>query len=111
MTVFSIAIDEMSGVAARDMAARGFVQDDTPVGRAVKIALIHSEVTEILEAVRKPSSDKHLPHLSSEAVELADVAIRVLEYAGAFGIDLGAAIEEKMAFNRKRPFKHGGKAF
>ena len=111
MTTFSHEINKMSQTASSDTAMRGFVQDDTPVGRAVKIALIHSEVTEILEAVRKPSPDKHLPHLSSEAVELADTAIRVFEYAGSFGIDLGAAIEEKMAFNRTRPFKHGGKEF
>ena len=111
MSIFTDEIDWMAFVASRDTAARGFVQDDTPERRALKIALIHSEVSEILEAVRKPSPDKHLPHLSNEAVELADTVIRVLEYAGSFGIGLGQAIEEKMAFNRSRPFKHGGKAF
>ncbi len=42
--------------------------------------------------------------------ELADVVIRVAHYAGANGIDLSAAIEEKAAYNATRPFKHGNRA-
>jgi NTP pyrophosphatase (non-canonical NTP hydrolase) len=36
-------------------------------------------------------------------VELADAVIRICDLAGAFGMDLGGAIEEKMAFNAIRP--------
>lgn len=41
--------------------------------------------------------------------ELADVVIRIADMCGMYGIDLEAAIAEKMAFNKTRPFKHGGK--
>ncbi len=41
--------------------------------------------------------------------ELADVVIRVFDMCGYYGIDLEAAIKEKMAYNKTRPFKHGGK--
>ncbi len=41
--------------------------------------------------------------------ELADVVIRVAHFCGANGIDLAAAVREKVAFNKTRPFKHGGK--
>jgi NTP pyrophosphatase (non-canonical NTP hydrolase) len=42
--------------------------------------------------------------------ELADVVIRILDFCGAYGIDLQGMILEKMAFNDTREYRHGGKA-
>ena len=36
-------------------------------------------------------------------VELADAVIRIFDLAGAYNMDLGGAIVEKMAFNAFRP--------
>jgi NTP pyrophosphatase (non-canonical NTP hydrolase) len=66
------------------------------------IALMHSELSEALEGVRKDKMDDHLPHRKSEEVELADVLIRLFDYAGAYGLDLSGAFEEKMEYNAKR---------
>lgn len=41
--------------------------------------------------------------------ELADIVIRVADICGYYGIDLDAAITQKMAYNRTRPYRHGGK--
>jgi hypothetical protein len=41
--------------------------------------------------------------------ELADIVIRVMDICGYYGIDLEAAITEKMEYNRNRPIRHGGK--
>lgn len=41
--------------------------------------------------------------------ELADVVIRVFDLCGAYNIDLEAAIEEKLKYNRTRAIRHGGK--
>lgn len=41
--------------------------------------------------------------------ELADIVIRVSDICGRYGIDLEAAIKEKMEYNKNRPYKHGGK--
>lgn len=41
--------------------------------------------------------------------ELADALIRILDLCAKGGIDIGAAVEEKLAFNRTRPHRHGGK--
>lgn len=41
--------------------------------------------------------------------ELADIIVRVLDFSGEHGIDIERAVLEKMAYNRTRPHKHGGK--
>ena len=66
------------------------------------IALMHSELSETLEAVRKNAMDDKLPHRRGEEVELADCIIRIMDYAGAYGLDLDGAIKEKMEYNAKR---------
>lgn len=66
------------------------------------IALIHSEVSEALEGARKDIMDDHLPHRKMEEVELADTIIRILDYAGGFGLDVAGAMFEKLIYNTKR---------
>jgi NTP pyrophosphatase (non-canonical NTP hydrolase) len=69
---------------------------------ATKLALIHSETSEALEAQRKDLMDDKLPHRKGLEVELADAVIRIFDLAGGLGMDLGGAIEEKLAYNAKR---------
>lgn len=70
--------------------------------KAELIALMHSELSEMLEGVRKDSFDDKLPHRKAEEVELVDLLIRAFDYAGAHGLDLDGAYQEKMAYNRTR---------
>jgi len=67
-----------------------------------KIALIHSEVSEMLEGLRKGLPDSHLPHRSAEEAEAADALIRLFDYAGARNLDLEGAFLEKMSYNKER---------
>lgn len=83
-----------------------------------QIALIHSELSECLEGVRKGLMDDHLPHRTMEEVELADTLIRIFDYAGGHGLDLQGAFEDKMSYNANRAdhklenrVKDGGKKF
>lgn len=66
------------------------------------LCLIHSEVSECMEGERKDLMDTHLPHRKMAEVELADVLIRLFDYAGAYGYDLDGAFVEKRAFNAQR---------
>lgn len=66
------------------------------------LMLIVSEVAEAMEGERKNLMDTHLPHRRMAEVELADILIRVFDYAGAFGYDIHGAYIEKMDYNAKR---------
>jgi NTP pyrophosphatase (non-canonical NTP hydrolase) len=68
------------------------------VFKAQRIALIHSEVSEVLEGLR--SGVNNAPE------EIADIIIRCNDYAGGYKIDLEKAISDKIDKNRKRPYKH-----
>lgn len=82
------------------------------------IALMHSELSEALEGLRKNSHDDHLPHRKSVEVELVDCLVRIFDFAGARNLDLSGAFMEKLAFNQERQdhkrenrAKEGGKSF
>jgi NTP pyrophosphatase (non-canonical NTP hydrolase) len=77
---------------------------DEPRETGTLLALIHSEVSEALEADRKGDADNF-------SEELADVCIRIFDLCGSRGIDLEAAISKKMEYNKSRNYKHGGKAY
>lgn len=92
--------------------------NQNPLSFSNKIALAHSELSEALEGDRKGLMDDKLPHRPMREVELADAIIRIFDLAGAYGMDLGGAVEEKMAFNKVRPDhqkenreKEGGKSY
>jgi NTP pyrophosphatase (non-canonical NTP hydrolase) len=85
---------------------------DEPRNDGELLALIHSEVSEILEALRHGNPrDQHCPEFSSAEIELSDVVIRCLDMAQARGWKVAEAIVAKHAFNRSREYRHGGKAF
>ena len=64
--------------------------------------LIVSEIAEAMEGHRKDLMDDKLPHRKMVEVELADALIRIFDYAGATGLDLGAALLEKREYNLHR---------
>lgn len=75
---------------------------NNPYVRATKLCLIHSEISEAMEADRKGLKDDKLPHRSGLEVELADAVIRICGLAGKLKLDLGGAIAEKMEYNHYR---------
>lgn len=75
-----------------------------------KLALIHSEVTEVLEAIRKEKPEEEI------MAEFADILIRTMDlYAGMnerWFLDdrsLEFAVKKKTEINAERPKLHGNK--
>lgn len=64
--------------------------------------LMVSEIAEAMEGERKDLMDDKLPRRRMVEVELADLLIRVFDYAGEYNLDLGGALIEKLEYNRTR---------
>ena len=87
----------------------GFWKEDPNDGE--RMALIHAEISEALEALRdnNPTSSK-IMEFSSVEEELADAVIRIMDYCFGKDLDIAGAIEAKIEYNKDREFMHG-KAF
>ena len=74
---------------------------------AKQCMMIVSEVTEVMEAVRKNKGEEEITK------EFADILIRTLDLytgmveAGYTRLSLDAMLAEKVDFNKTRPEKHG----
>mgnify|MGYP001025213141 FL=1 len=94
------------------------------------VALCHSELSEALEAYRDGEELVHgccghctfdgscdHPAPAGEtgckpegvAVEMIDCIIRILDWCGKMGVDVDGVLAMKHAYNKGRPYRHGGK--
>lgn len=106
--VTEYGLDALSAILHETAREKGFWDGEytnDKVGN--KLALVHSEVTEILEAIRKS-------HGSEKIVEeMADVIIRLLDIYAAMRNEeqvlhsLDEVLEAKINKNKERPRLHG----
>lgn len=66
------------------------------------VALMHSELSEALEADRKGLNDAKLPYRDGREVEFADVFLRIGDTARDLSLDVASAFIEKNRFNQLR---------
>ena len=106
--VTEYGLDALAAVLHETAVEKGFWDGEythDKIGN--KLALVHSEVTEVLEAIRKNQGSEKVVE------EIADVLIRLLDvYAamrneGAVTDSLDEMLEQKMKRNTHRPRLHG----
>lgn len=109
-------LNQLAAEAHQNSVDHGFYDDnDGSVSyEGNKFALFHSEVSEGYEELRAGHEASEVYYNEDKptkpegvAAELADVLIRIFDYAGWKGIDLDAIVEEKMKYNASRIYKHG----
>ena len=105
----NINLTDMAYVLNQNAREKGFWDENNGVNFYIKqMAMIHSEVSETLEALRKQQGDEAI------LTEMADTIIRLLDLYGGMRIDgyfEGMLLEDvllaKVEKNKERPRMHG----
>ncbi len=103
-------LDALSAVLHETAIQKGFWDGEISYDKiGNKLALVHSEVTEVLEAIRKSQGSEKVVE------EIADVIIRLLDlYAAMMNSNyvehsLDEVLNNKLEKNKSRPNLHGNR--
>lgn len=106
--VTEYGLDALSAVLHETARDKGFWDGEYSYDKVGnKLALVHSEVTEVLEAIRKNQGSEKVVE------EMADVIIRLLDIYAAMRNEeeiihsLDEVLENKLNKNKERPKLHG----
>lgn len=94
--------------------ALAFMPELKPDLMVALLGLVDSETAEAMEEVRAGCDATALLYATDGkpmgiASELADVLIRIFDMAGEHNIPLAEALRMKLAYNKTRAYRHGGK--
>lgn len=104
----SFDLEEMAAVIHVNAKTKGFWDENNGTIFYLKqLAMVHSEVSEVLEAIRKEKGEQQVVE------EFADIIIRVLDLYmgmkqdGYTDLKLEQVLRDKLKINTERPRMHG----
>lgn len=104
-------IEDIINEAGETAQSKGW--HDKPRSVPELLCLMHSELSEALEEFRKGLPLHEIYYEGSKPcgflTELADVVIRIGDMCWQLDLDLEKALELKLAGNKLREYRHGGK--
>jgi len=107
-TIMEFGLDAFAATLHESAIEKGFWEGETSFDKlGNKLALVHSEVTEVLEALRKDKGSHEIVE------EISDVIIRLLDVyaamrnAGIVEDSLDDVLDFKVNKNKNRPRLHG----
>lgn len=103
-------LDALAAVLHENAIAKGFWDGDhTDDKFGMKLALVHSEVTEVLEAFRKShGSEKIVEEISDVIIRLLDLYAAMMN-SGITSHSLDEVMNNKININKERPRLHGNR--
>lgn len=108
------SLNDLGDEILENNVAKGWVVPGVERNFGEQMALITSEVSEAYEHHRDGRGDTEVFYTEEGKpdgvpIEMADVIIRILGFCAEREIDIDGAVRVKMAFNKTRPYRHGGK--
>lgn len=104
------AIDKLSTFCYEASLEKGFYDNPVYNNDATKQLLFVEEIIEAFQAIRHNTQDlpsSHVIEITQLEEEIADLIIRVMDYAAWRKLRLGYAIVKKLEYNQSREYKHG----
>jgi NTP pyrophosphatase (non-canonical NTP hydrolase) len=103
----AIELTEFAYSVHQNAIDKGFWNEDNGINFYIKqCAMIHSEVSEITEAIAKDQGEKIVTEMADVIIRLCDLWAG-MNHKGLINTTLEDQLKKKSEFNKTRPYMHG----
>lgn len=104
LQLMAVAVEQLAVLCHQTSVTRGYYPPgDPPPTFAHSMGLVMTELAEVVECERKKwvaTPSEKIPAYTRLEEEVADAVIRLMDFSGLHGLDVGGAVVAKLLFNR-----------